>query len=305
METKAQFVLITGGTGLVGKSIISLLQKQKINYKVLTRSKNKCSPNSQYAYWNPSSKEIETSLLQKTTDIIHLAGANIIKTTWNKKGKKEIIDSRIETAQFLLDELLKHQIKLNAFISASAVGYYHISDKEKVYSEDDSSSADNFLNQVCTAWEKQADKFEIISQRVVKLRLGIIFAPENSAFTPIRLPFKFGINLLFGNGTQYLPWIHIYDVASIITLMLTNINLNGVFNAVSPKPISSKALSEAIKNHLKIKTLNIYIPSFFVKLILGEKSELLLEGIQVDAHKIKQYYTFRYSTINEALQDLV
>ena len=295
-------VLITGGSGLLGRAITKKLLEKKVEVVHLTRSKNSASGVKTYE-WDWENNIIDENCFSDVTHVIHLAGAGIAEKPWTMARKRTIIKSRVLTARLIHEKISSLDIPIEAFISASGIGYYGAITNQKNYSEEDKPHND-FIAQCCVQWEQAADLFNKNS-RVVKFRLGIILDKKQGAIPKILGFIKKGIGSALGKGTQYMPWIHIEDASNLFIYALENKQINGTFNAVSNEHVDNSTLTKklALANNRKIRLPSV--PSVVVKLIYGELANILLEGVKVNNSKITEAgFTFRYKTIDAAFKSL-
>lgn len=285
-------VLITGGTGLIGKNLTAHLTGRGYEVIILSR-KNATSENKQvtYAVWNIDKQEIDTNALAKADYIIHLAGAGVADKRWTKKRKKEIIDSRVKSGELLVRALKENSNNVKAVISASGIGWYGEDDSDFSARKDFTEltpASDDFLGQTCKQWEKSLEPCTQLNIRLVILRTGIVLSNEGGALAEFIKPLRFGIAPILGNGKQIVSWIHIDDLARIYINAIENENISGVYNAVAPSPVSNK---ELVLHLARIKRGNffipVYVPSFILKLLLGEMSIEVLKSANVNGDKIK------------------
>ncbi len=298
-------VLITGATGLVGSELVKLLLQNGVSVNYLTTSKNKLENQDLYKgfYWNPNKGEIDRNAFDEVTTIIHLAGASIAQR-WTAKNKQEIIESRVLPIRLLYNELSKIDHSVQQFISASAIGIYP-HDFSKVYTEDESEIDNSFLGHVVAKWEDEADTIGKLGISVSKIRIGLVLSKNGGALQEFVKPIKFGLGAPFGTGKQYQSWIHIFDLANIFYFVLKE-NLEGVYNAVSPYPITNEDLTKAIAKQLEKPLLLPKIPKVAMKLVLGEMHYLLFVSQHVSARKIlDKKFQFKYPAIDKALQNLL
>lgn len=312
-------VLITGGTGLVGKALTRFLQKK--GYKVIVLSRSHSTSGSQsaysttiennieYALWNPEKTQIDLTALQKADYIIHLAGAGVVDKKWTEKYKKTIRSSRTESSKILIDSLKKHLNKVKAIISASAIGWYgdesHIPYPENSFTETDKPDK-GFLGETCRLWEESIQPATSLSIRLVKLRTGIVLSTDGGALPEFAKSLKFGIASILGTGKQMISWIHIDDLCRIFIAAIENENYTGVYNAVSPQPVSNRYLILQLAKKIRGRFfIPVHIPAFFIKLLLGERSIEVLKSTPVSSEKIqKTGFTFLYPSVESAFNEL-
>jgi len=295
-------VLITGGSGLVGKNLCHKLDKQGFDIKILSRQK-KSRLNYKSFYWNPDKREIEKEALEGTDYIIHLAGANLSSKRWSQKRKKEIIESRVGTTKLLFDYIAKNKIKPKAFISSSAVGFYGSITSDKIFEETDVAAKD-FLGTTCSDWEKSADLFSQAGIRTVKIRTSLVLADEGP-LVKIKLPIKLGFGSPLGDGSQYMPWVHIDDLVSIFILAIEDLKIEGAYNVAAPDHKTNKEFTERLTKVLKKPLWMPNVPGFVLKIALGEMADIVLNGSRVSSEKIiKAGYRFKFSLLEQALEDI-
>ncbi|MDO8999084.1 MAG: TIGR01777 family oxidoreductase [Bacteroidota bacterium] len=296
-------ILITGGSGLVGNAISKLLLRNGHKPIWLSRETGEFNGIKKYK-WDISKKFIDEKAFEDVESIIHLAGAGIADKRWTPEYKKIIIDSRVKSCELLFEYILKNNYNIKTLIGGSAVGYYGALQSDKLFTEEDFPGND-FLAETCQLWEKSYQPFINQGTRTVIIRTATVLSNKGGAYTKMVGPYKLGLGAALGSGKQNFPWIHINDIAGIYNFVLFNQNSNGVYNAVS---------SEIINNHDFLKQLaKSYnkpfflpnIPEFILKIVMGESSILLSQGVKISNKKIKDLgYTFEFETAKEALNDL-
>ena len=295
MET----ILITGGTGLIGKHLRGLLRAKGYKIAVLSRS-NSSEPNSYF--WNLEKNFVEDKAIEEADYIIHLAGAGIADERWTKKRKKELINSRVNSTKLLYKAVTKLNPNLKGFIAASGIGYYGAITSENIFTENDAVGND-FIATICKLWEKESMKFNAINIRTAIFRIGVVLSKEGGAYEKISEPIKLGAGASLGSGEQYVPWIHINDLCNMLISAIENNGMQGIYNAVAPQHITNSVLTGSIAEniHKKIRLPNI--PKFMLKTIYGKMATILLEGSRVSSEKIeKTGFKFRYPTLETTLK---
>ncbi len=295
-------VLITGATGLVGNELVSLLLKNGIYINYLTTSEKKIQHEIQYKgfLWDPEKGEIDARCLEDVEAIIHLAGASISKR-WTDSYKEEILESRVVSANILYNLLKSNTHTVKHFISASAIGIYP-DDLQKVYSEDSNEADNSFLGQVVTKWEQAADRIAQLGIPVAKIRTGLVLSGKGGVLKELVGPIRFGLGAAFGSGQQMQSWIHLSDMAGIYHFVLTH-QLEGVYNAVAPYPVTQKQLIKTVADVLDVPYFLPGIPKFMMKAVLGEMHDLLYSSQNVSAKKIiGEGYQFKYLSLEKALR---
>lgn len=306
-------VLITGGTGLVGKALSIALIKKGHDVTILTRSKKKESPlpgKPSYAEWNIDKNEIDIDALQKCDYIIHLAGANIMEKKWTKEYKQQIVESRTKSSQLIFQVLKNNENRVKAIISASAIGWYG-DDKNVVHAKqagfvETDPPGNDFAGNTCQLWEESVEAFTTLGKRLVKLRTGIVLSKDGGALPAFIKPLRWGISIILGNGRQIMSWIHIHDLCKLFIHALENENISESYNAVAPQPVTNRLFMQKLATALKNKlAITIAIPRFILKILLGSRSGELIKSTTVSCEKILQAgFTFDYPVLTEALKDL-
>lgn len=300
MET----VLITGGSGLIGKRLAKKLEERGYNVSVLGRSRSKGLQFPHY-HWDIDNNEIDEEAIASADYIIHLAGAGIGDKRWTSKRKQQIIDSRIKSATLLFDEVRKQNKKLKGFISSSAIGYYGAKTSDKIFVETD-APADDFLGQICLEWEQAADRFLELGIRTAKIRTGVVLTQQGGALAKMSIPVKTGFGSAIGSGKQFIPWIHIDDLCGIYLKAIEDIKMHGSFNAVAPEHLTNKAFTMALARLFNKSLWFPNIPAFFMRILFGKMADILLTGSRVSADKIQEAgYTFQFPDIESALKRLL
>lgn len=297
-----EIVLITG-KGLLAKRLAEKLLNDDYNVRFLSRKK---IGKNDYL-WDTKKDYIEKGALDGVRHIIHLAGAGIADKKWTKQRKKEIISSRVDTVNILLNNTQYQKIQIQTFISASAIGYYGAVTTNKILDEDDYSGND-FLSEVCLHWEKAADSFKNRQKncRLIKFRMGMVLSEQGGALTKIAKPIKNYVGSPLGLGEQFMPWIHIDDLCDMMVFTLKNNYIKGVFNAVAPDHVKNREFIRKLAKKLNKPLFPISIPAAILKLILGEMSVLLLHGSRVSSEKItKSGFRFKFNNLEAAFEDLI
>jgi uncharacterized protein (TIGR01777 family) len=296
-------VLITGASGLLGKMIADKLHNQ--GFQVLTLSRIKKEDKNAFT-WNVEKGEIDEEAVKNADYVIHLAGEGIADKKWTETRKKQIIESRTKSTYLLLRAIKNTKANIQAFISASAVGYYGAVNSEKIFTEND-LPANDFLGQSCKAWEDSVDEISKLGIRTVKFRIGVVLSNKGGALPKMAAPFKYYMGAVLGDGKQYIPWVHINDVANAFLFALKNEQLNGVYNLVAPNGgVSNKEFSEKLSKALSKPMFLPPVPSFALKFVLGEMADVVLKGSKVSSQKLSDTgFMFEYCDLEMALQSLI
>ncbi len=298
-------ILITGGTGLVGKQVVNLLLEKGYKIHLLVR-KNKnglASPNLSVFQWDVFKRQIDPKCVAGVDAIIHLAGESIAGQRWTSKRKSQILSSRTESIRMIYNLMRSTDHQVRHVVSASAVGYY--GDRgDAVLTEESAASAD-FLAETCVAWEKAVDEGKQDGLRIVKLRSGIVLDAEGGILQQLLAPLKFGLGIVPGNGKQWLPWIHIKDASAIYAFALENEGMEGVYNMAAPSPVRMQEMMRVIARTANRSPLILTIPEFALKITMGEMSLIALESSRVSADKLmKTGYVFNYPSLQNAIREI-
>jgi uncharacterized protein len=307
-----QTVLITGGTGLIGKALSTQLADKGYKVIILTRKlpvQRNNTGNIRYALWNVQEQSIDIAPIQQADYIVHLTGAGVLDKRWTTVYKKEIQSSRVQSSRLIVKALKENDNKVKAVISASAIGWYG-RDSDDVLKKGgftETNPADNnFLGETCRLWEESITPVETLGKRLVIFRTGIVLSNNGGAFAEFKKPLRFGIAAILGSGTQIISWIHIDDLCRMYIDAIENENVNGAYNAAAPAPVDNKTLTLSLAKKLRHSFfIPLHVPSFMLKLILGESSIEVLKSTYVSCDKIKSTgFTFLYPAIDAAIEEL-
>lgn len=304
-------ILITGGSGLIGSALTKMLTAKGHKVIILTRKEKKTDNNNvSYSVWDIKSQKINESTVATADYIIHLAGAGVADKRWTPSRKKEIIESRKQSSALLVKALQEIPNKVKAVISASAIGWYgkdeNRSGKKKAFTEDMPADKE-FLGETCRLWEESIEPVQKSGIRLVKIRIGIVLSNDGGALPEFKKPIKFGIAGVLNSGKQVISWIHIEDLCRTFIFAMENGNIQGVYNAVAPMPVSNKVLTLLLAQKIKGRFfVHMHIPAFVIKLLIGEMSVEVLKSATVSSEKILTAgFTFLYPSIESAFDNLI
>ena len=298
-------ILITGGTGFVGKGLVKLLLKKGYHISLLVRHEPEGmeDPNLRIFKWDVYKGEIDQDCIENADAIIHMAGEEIAAKRWTDERKKQIVESRTQSIRMIYDLLRKTKNQVNHIISASAVGYY--GDRANELLTEESLPSKDFLAETCIAWEEAVDKGHKLGLRIVKLRSGIILAKDGGVLSQIDKPIRFGMGVIPGSGNQWISWIHYVDALNVYAFALENESLKGVFNLVAPRPVTVEDMTRSIARAMNKSPLFIHTPAFAMKIAIGEMSIMALESTKVSSEKLTNSgYNFKYPLMEEALAEI-
>ena len=291
-------ILITGGTGLIGRALTEKLASEGHTVAILSRSGGDFT-------WNVKKHYMDPLALQNVDAIVHLAGAGIAEKRWSVARKKEIVDSRVESARLLVDTLANNNHQVKTVVSASGIGYYG-SDTGETNCTETSNPGVDFVAECTQEWEKSVDPFTDQGIRVVKLRTGLVMASQGGIFRVLTRPVYWFIGAILGTGKQWQSWIHMDDLVEIFHQSLINSSAAGVYNAVAPEPIRHGDMIRMIAKKLKRPLIFPAIPTWFLRIILGEMADLVTGGNFVSSQKIQKEltFTFKFTSFAEAIKKL-
>ena len=238
-----QTVLITGGTGMIGKALTTLFLERGYKVIVLSRQDKRSQRlNLSFAKWDVEKGEIDVEALQQANIIVHLAGEGVADKRWTVKRKQAIVDSRVHSGNLLVKALSENKHQVNTLIAASAIGWYGpdtIASLENGFVETDPSD-DSYLGNTCKLWEESTAAISGMGIRIVRLRIGIVLNKRGGALAEFLKPAKFALATILGTGKQVVSWIHHQDLCKMMLYAIETLAVKGVYNAVAPNPVTNK-----------------------------------------------------------------
>lgn len=297
-------ILISGGTGLVGKQLVALLLSKGYKIHLLTRGREKPeNPGLRIFKWDIYKREIDPECITGVDAIIHLAGEDIGSKRWTDERKIQIIESRTESIRMIYDLIRDTKNQVYHVVSASAIGFYGSRGDDLL--KEHSLPAKDFLAETVIKWEEAVDEGANQGIRIVKLRSGIILAAEGGLLVQIDRLVKFGLGVIAGSGKQWISWIHIQDAINMYVFALEDNEMNGVYNMAAPSPVTNTMLTHAIAKAMNKSPLFIRAPQFALKMALGEMSILALGSTKVSSSKIIQAgFNFQFPDVETALEEI-
>ncbi len=246
-------------------------------------------------------KLIDMACFDGVDAIINLSGASIFRI-WTKKNKKIILDSRVESLMFLKNIILRNNINIESIVSASGISSYP-SSYEKEFNENEIKKNDYFLSNVIEKWEAAANSFSDVAKNVSVIRVGLVLSKKAGVLKKTLYPMVFGFGVYFGSGKQWQSWIHIQDISRIFIYAITT-KLNGIYNGVSPNPISNYRFIKVVSEIKGNVFFLISVPKFFFKLIFGEMHKILFESQKISSKKIQSTgFKFFYEEIESSIKN--
>lgn len=304
-------ILITGGTGMIGTRLTAMLVEKGYEVIILTRNPkaNHSLPGVSYARWDVERQTIDPAAIAKADHIIHLAGAGVADKRWSNHRKQEIVNSRTKSSTLIVKALKEYPNKVQSVVSSSAIGWYgpDTAKSSKNGFTEDTPADTAFLGETCRVWETSIDPVTGLGKRLVKLRTGIVLSNKGGALTEFVKPLRGGIAAILGDGQQVVSWIHADDLCRMFIYALENETISGVYNAVAPHPVTNKTLTLTLAKKMRGSFyIPIYVPSFVLKIVLGELSIEVLKSANVSAHKVQLAgFDFQFPTIEDALTNLM
>jgi uncharacterized protein (TIGR01777 family) len=296
-------VLITGGTGFIGKQLIQLLLKQGHAVTNLSTQKNQegvISTHFQHVYWNPITKEINKELLPETHAVIHLAGFSVANK-WTSSNKALMVSSRILSTEFLCEIFNEMKTLPHVFVGASASGFYKNSDNIQ---DETAEKGSGFLSDLTQQWEEAAHSLQP-SIRKIHLRIGVVLSANDGALKKLTPIFKAGIGSAVGDGKQYMSWVHEQDLIELFHYCISHNIPSGAYNATSGNPVTNTEFSKTLAHVLKKPFFLPKTPAFFLKIIFGEMAQLVLVSQRLSNSKITSTgFQFQFNTIQKALMNV-
>ncbi|MGC4121471.1 MAG: TIGR01777 family oxidoreductase [Myxococcales bacterium] len=295
-------VLVTGGTGFVGRPLVRRLLAAGHEPAVLVRSVDRARQ-----ALGPFVRLVEPAALGEAVEraqaVVNLAGEPVLPKRWTPSRKQALVDSRVGTTRRLVEAIAVAQQKPSVLVSASAVGFYGDRGAEPL--DESSPPGQGFLAGLCRDWEAAARDAGPLGVRVATLRIGIVLGRDGGALSPMLPLFRLGLGGPMGSGRQFVSWIHLEDLESLLTTALEDERYTGPINAVSPVPVPQRQFAQALGHGLSRPAL-VPAPSIALKLALGEAASALLESQRVEPRRLKELgFAFRFPHLAGALDDVL
>jgi len=295
-------LVVTGATGFIGTALTRRLLQQGHSLTLFTRGTppDASTGTKKWLHWTPGTLREWEAALEGADGVINLAGEPIAAKKWTPAQRRRIEKSRIDATRALVQACAKAKQKPKVFISASAVGYYGPRTDEII--SEDSSAGNDFLGQLCSAWETEAFRAAELGIRVVCPRIGIVLGPGGGALMKMAGPFKYFVGGTLGSGNQWMSWIHRDDVLGLIDRFLDDAAIQGAVNTTAPNPVRNHEFCAALAKVLN-RPCWARVPAFALKLALGDLADMLLTGQRVIPAAAEKFgYQFRYRDLAPALQ---
>jgi uncharacterized protein (TIGR01777 family) len=296
-------VLITGASGLIGSALQKSFDEK--GYEMLLASRKE--PKREYEIqWSADTGFADEDLprLEGLDAVVHLAGENIAGFRWTDEKKKAIRDSRVHGTRTMIEAFARLEKKPEVFVSASAIGFY--GDRGDDELTETSASGDTFLSEVCREWESESRRAEDMGIRTVLLRNGIVLSKDGGALATMLTPFKFGVGGVVGSGKQWMSWVSLDDVVSIINFAIENERIRGAINVTSPNPVTNEEFTKTLGEVLYRPTF-LPLPEFAVNLVFGEMGDaLLIDSTKVIPKRLRDAgFEFKCPDLKTAIEHAV
>jgi uncharacterized protein len=298
--------LITGATGFVGKRLLHRLDEPAV---VLSRNAAKAEKslsafNVKAFNWDAENQAAPAEAFEGVDVVFHLAGEPVAEGRWTKDKKRRLRESRVEGTRNLVQTLVQLQKKPRVLISASAVGFY--GDRGDELLTEDAAPREDFLGEICVAWERESHAARQAGIRVVNPRIGIVLGEKGGALGKMLLPFKLGVGSPLGSGKQYMPWIHIDDLVGLMLFAAERESISGPLNATAPHPVTNKEFTKTLGKVLGRPTFMPAPPAFMLKILIGEFANVLLQSQNaVPKRPLDAGFHFHYPDLEPALREIL
>lgn len=298
----SKHILVTGATGMVGKQLVPALQALGHQVSILSRKQVDMAGVSCFI-WDVEHQQIDKKAFDGIDTVIHLAGADIAEKKWTEERKKELIDSRVQSARLLYQTIRETHAPVTTFVSASAVGYY--GDRKNEILTENCAPGEGFLADCCVKWEAAADEGLAMGIRVVKIRIGLILSKDRGILPALEKPLKYFVGAPLGSGRQWIPWVHLDDIVKLFVTAVENPAFEGAYNGCAPFPVTNKLLIKTLAGRLNRPVWGIHVPAFVIKAMMGEMSILALMSNNTMAKKLLDTgYKYAYTNLDAAIDSI-
>ncbi len=299
-------IVIIGATGFIGSRLFAMLDKEEFDLTVVSRdaesAREQLGEHAEFCSWDAKSSQDLTSILEGSWAVINLAGENLAAGRWTRKRKAEIINSRTESVQAVVEAINKMEVKPAVLIQASAIGYYGSDLKNEM--NENSPAGNTFLAEVTKKWEDATAGLDP-EVRLVLLRTGIVLDQNGGALKEMARPFKIGVGGHLGSGKQWMSWIHIDDEVRAILFFLENKDASGIYNLTAPEPVTMKTFARELGKVLHRHSW-AHVPAIVIKTVMGQMGEeMLLASQKVVPKRLEEEgFTFQFEELRPALTSI-
>lgn len=297
--------LVTGATGFVGRRLLKQLDQPVVLSRNQAKAVKELAEFHITAYqWDPAREPAPAKAFQGIDTAFHLAGDPVAEGRWTAAKKARLRESRIAGTKNLVKTLSELAVRPKVLVSASAVGYY--SDRGEEVLDESAAPRDDFLGDLCQAWEREAMEAEKLGIRVVTVRVGIVLGEKGGALAKMLPPFYLGLGAPLGSGRQFMPWIHIEDLVRLMVFAAEHDQVRGPVNGVGPQPVTNREFTKTLGNVLSRPTIFPPVPGFMLKLMFGEFGQILLHSQRVIPQKaLDAGFQFQFAELGPALRDVL
>jgi uncharacterized protein (TIGR01777 family) len=299
--------LVTGATGFVGQQLLKRLERPIVLSRSAERARKTLSEFLiEVHQWDAEHDTPPLDALRYADVIFHLAGDPVAEGRWTAEKRVHLRESRVSGTRHLVEAIahLPPEERPRTLISASAVGYYGNRGDDVL--EESASAGEGFLAEICVAWEQEAMKAAELGLRVAMPRIGIVLGPKGGALAKMLPPFKLWAGSPLGNGKQWMPWIHLDDLVSLLLFLAEQPALSGPFNATAPNPVTNREFTRVMAQSLGVPAILPGVPGFALHLMLGDFAEVLLASQRaVPSRAMEAGFAFEYPKLTDALRDIL
>lgn len=291
-------VLVTGGTGFIGRALCARLVGDGHRVSVLTRSR--AGALSALPAGTACVERLD-ALAEAVDACVNLAGENLGTRRWTPARKRTFVDSRIDTTRRLVDFFAAQSQRPRVLVSGSAIGWYGARGDEPLTEDASAGAPDEFTVQLCRAWESEAQRAEALGVRVCRVRTGIVLERDGGSLAQMLLPFRLGLGGPIGGGRQWISWIHREDLVSLLSWLLTTPAASGVYNGTAPQPVIQRDFAKALGRALHRPAV-MPMPAPVLRLLMGEMAGIVVTGQRVVPQRaLQQGFVYRYPELDSAL----
>lgn len=297
--------LVTGATGFVGKRLLSKLNRPVVLSRNPRQAEKSLAGLDVSVFpWDPENQPAPAAAFAGIDAVFHLAGEPVAEGRWTAAKKVRMRESRVVGTRNLVQTLVQLPVKPKVLISASAVGYYGDRGDERL--DEHSAPQDDFLAEICVAWERESLRATDCGTRVVNPRIGIVLGEGGGALAKMLPPFLMGVGSPLGSGKQYMPWIHLEDLCEMLLYAAKHPSLAGPINATAPTPVSNRDFTHTLGKVLRRPTFFPSVPGFALRLVLGEFAQVLLMSQNaVPAAALEAGFHFQFAELEPALRNVL
>lgn len=299
-------VIITGGSGLIGRELTATLSYAGHDVILLSRSPNRVQDlplKAKAVEWDGRTPQGWGDLVNSVDAIVNLAGANIAGGRWTDQRKQILRDSRVEAGQAVVEAVRAAVNKPRVVVQASAVGYYGVRGIEEV--TETTPAGSGFLPELCKDWEASTAPVEQLGVRRAIARTGVVLSPDGGALPRMMTPFRFFVGGPLGSGKQWFPWIHFTDEVNALKYLIESESASGAYNLCSPTPVTNAEFSRILGKRMH-RPCWLPVPDFALRLLFGEMADVLLKGQKQMPRRLQRSsFRFLYSAADAALKDIL